>query len=170
MIDGPWFITRAALEDFARLTGRATAPRAELEQQIAGAHLVRLQRDGSELWRGKKPLRLRFFVRTGAGAGGDAPQLVRVEADHAGRSQQRARQLVVWDGSASRELSITDEVYEPDEPRRVAYRLASGQWLTGYRGRARPNHVTDLTQLQNTPDWVRTLREQRPRRGGRNRQ
>lgn len=160
MIEGPWFITRSALEDFQRC-----APGAVLRDEIARAHFVKLQNDGSEVWRGGKPLRLRFIVRTDPGAGGDAPQLVRIEADHATRASVRARTVRIWDGSASRELLVCDEVHDSGPARRVAYRLASGHWLSGIRGRTRPDEVRELgPPLQSVPEWVRELRGQRSRR------
>lgn len=172
-IKGPWFITRAALEDFARLTGEARAApdsRSELDTQIASAHFVRLNDDGSEVWRGGKPLRLRFIVRTGAGVGGDAPQLVRVEGDHAGRAAPRARAVTLWDGAQTQTFQVTDEVHDPGPQRRVAYRQADGTWVVGERGRTRPDHVVIYpdSPLKNAPGWVREQRGQKPRRGGKN--
>jgi hypothetical protein len=46
-ITGPWFITRSALEDYGRLTGGRQAPRSELEREIATAHFVKTNDDGS---------------------------------------------------------------------------------------------------------------------------
>jgi hypothetical protein len=167
-ITGPWFITRAALEDYARLTGRSSPPpRSELEAEATRAHFVRRNNDGSEVWRGGKPLRLRFIVRFEPGVGGDAPQLVRVEGDHAGRSAPRSRLVRIWDGELDIDLEVTDEVNETGQLRRVAYRLADGQWYSGSRGRARPNHFEHGQYTSNTPEWVRLQRGQRPRRGGR---
>lgn len=175
-IEGPWFITRAALEDYARLRGKSQADALELRpalmEEIARAHYVKQLADGSELWRGGKPLRLRFSVRTGAGVGGAAPQLVRVEGDHRGRTlnASRARSVRVWDGATTHELEVTDEVLDPSPERRVAYRLATGHWVTGTRGRTRPDEVRDLSPpRQQVPDWVQLLRgAERPRRRGRN--
>jgi hypothetical protein len=167
-IRGPWFISRAALEDYGRLTGRGAAPpRSELEAEIERAHFVRHNDDGSEVWRGGKPLRLRFIVRLARGVGGDAPQLVRVEGDHAGRGLQtpRVRTIRVWDGASYQELAVTDEVNETGVARRVAYRLSSGDWVTGTRGRTRPDHVEALKTIRNVPDWVRLQRGQTLRRG-----
>jgi hypothetical protein len=175
-IEGSWFITRAALEDYARLTGKVVADpdlvRPALLAEISRAHFVKQQDSGAELWRGGKPLRLRFIVVTEAGVGGGAPQLVRVEGDHRGRSVSapRSRRVRVWDGATTRELEITDEIHDPSPERRVAYRLATGQWVTGQRGRTRPDEVRDLTPpRQNVPDWVQQLRGSRERRGGRGR-
>lgn len=168
-ITGPWYITRAALEDFGRLTGRgALPPREELEAEIAKAHFVKQNNDGSEVWRGGKPLRLRFIVRLGVGVGGSAPQLVRVEGDHAGRSAPRSRRVSLWDGEQQVELEVTDEVHELGSERRVAYRLADGQWFCGFRGRSRPDHFERGQYTHNVPDWVRRQRGQTPRRGGAN--
>jgi hypothetical protein len=167
-IQGPWFITRAALDDYSRLVGSAApAPRADLEAQIASAHYVKTQGDGSEVWRGGKPLRLRFIVRISTGVGGDAPQLVRVEGDHAGRAAPRARRVSLWDGEMQVELDVTQEVLDPGPQRRIAYRLADGMWFTGFRSRARPDAVDRGMYTGNPPDWVREQRGQRPRRGGR---
>lgn len=166
VIDGPWFITRAALEDYGRLTGSGTAPpRSELEAEIARAHFVRHNDDGSEVWRGGKPLRLRFIVRFANGVGGSAPQLVRVEGDHAARSPPRARLIRIWDGEQHVDLDVTDEVHETGPQRRVAYRLADGQWYTGFRGRARPDHFDRGQYTTNAPEWVRLQRGQKLRRG-----
>lgn len=174
-IRGPWFITRSALEDYGRLVGRRGPPdealREALEQEIASAHFVRLQDSGAELWRGGKPRRLRFVVTTTPGVGGDAPQLVRVEGDHAGRQHVvvRSRTVRLWDGENYRDFEVTDEVNESGGARRVAYRLTSGQWVTAVRGRLRPDHVEGLQEgLANTPSWVRAQRGAAPRRGGRN--
>lgn len=172
-IQGPWFITRSALEDYGRLLGRRDAPpRAELEAEIIRAHFVKRQGDGSEVWRGSKPLRLRFIVRVGQGVGGDAPQLVRVEGDHSLRElvTARSRPVRLWDGENYRDFEVTDEVNESGGARRVAYRLTCGQWVTAVRGRLRPDHVEGLQEgLANTPSWVRAQRGAAPRRGGRNR-
>lgn len=169
-ISGPWFITRAALDDYGRLTGRGAAPpRSELEAEIARAHYVKQNADGSEVWRGAKPLRLRFIVRVGGGGGGNAPQLVRVEGDHAGRSAPRSRIVSLWDGEQQVELEVIDEVHEVGAYRRVAYRLADGQWFSGFRGRARPDHFERGQYTRNAPEWVRHQRGQKPRRGGRDR-
>jgi len=165
-IDGPWFITRAALEDYARLTGRRAAPpRDELEQEIARAHFVKLLRSGAELWRGEKPLRLRFVVSTGRGVGGGAPQLVRIEGDHTERTTPRARRVRLWDGVGSVTIDVVDEVQEQGPERRVAYRLADGTWYAGYRGHARPDHVERGAHQVNRPDWVSEQRNRRRRRG-----
>jgi hypothetical protein len=164
-IDGPWFVTRAALDDFERLVPGSSP--AALRAEIDRAHFVKRQGDGSEIWRSGKPLRLRFIVRTGAGVGGDAPQLVRVEGDHAARSgsASRCRTVRVWDGASYRSLDVTDEICDPGPDRRVAYRLTSGHWLSGTRGRSRPDEVLLGPQRNNPPDWVRELRGQRSRRG-----
>ena len=167
-ITGPWFITRAALEDFGRLTGREgrLPNRRELEAVIATAHFVKVQNDGTEVWRGGKPLRLRFIVRTGAGVGGDAPQLVRVEGASAERAPRRARRIRVWSNGQHVELDVTGEVTDPGPERRVAYRLANGYWCHGVRGRSRPDEVLDLTApLAAPPEWTRALLGQRSRRG-----
>lgn len=166
MIVGPWFITRAALEDFARLTGGS---RDDLQQQIAAAHFVKCRDDGSEVWRGGKPLRLRFILRLGAAVGGDAPQLVRVEGDHAGRSAQRSRQVRLWTGTETITLDVVDEVLDPSPRRLVAYRLANGQWFSAFRSRARPDQVDAGRYGRATPSWVRELRGQRLRRAGKGR-
>lgn len=164
MIQGPWFVTRAALDDFARLTGES---RPALDQQIAAAHFVKRSESGAEIWRGPKPLRLRFIVRTEPGPGGDAPQLVRIEGASAQRAAQRIRQVRIWTGVEYQSLSITGECVDPGLLRRVAYRLASGLWVTGERGRARPDHVQNLSApLRNAPGWVRELLDLRSRRGG----
>ena len=169
-IRGPWFITRAALDDYSRLTGRgAPAPREELEAEITRAHYVKRQGDGAEVWRGSKPLRLRFIVRTGAGVGGSAPQLVRVEGDHMGRAPPRVRIVSVWDGELQTQLEVTDEVNELGPQRRVAYRLSDGQWFSGFRGRSRPDHFERGQYTTNTPEWVRLQRGQKPRSGGKGR-
>lgn len=166
-ITGPWYITRAALEDYGRLTGTATPSREALEREIATAHFVRQQESGAELWRGGKPLRLRFIVALDPGVGGDAPQLVRVEGDHAGRNPPRARKVRVWDGERQVQLEVTAEVHSPGPERRIAYHLTDGQWFEGYRGRARPDHVERWQIVRNTPAWVRLVRGQPPRAGGR---
>lgn len=167
-ITGPWYITRRALEDYGRLTGRGgPPPREELEGEIARAHFVRRDDGGTEIWRGGKPLRLRFILRVAAGVGGDAPQLVRVEGDHRGRNPPRARQIGIWDGERQVLLEVTDEVHSSGPDRRVAYRLSDGQWYDGARGRMRPDHVESGRYLANTPNWVRALRGQPPRAGGR---
>jgi hypothetical protein len=77
-IDGPWFITPHALERFVALVGTT----GERERDIARvacdakrAHRVKGTRDGCEIWRGPKPLRLRFIVGPGEG---DKPALVTV--------------------------------------------------------------------------------------------
>lgn len=167
-IEGSWYLTRAALEDYARLVGKTGVDlevlRSALLQEIGRAHFVRRQDSGAELWRGGKPLRLRFIVSTLEGVGGGAPQLVRVEGDHVGRESHRSRRVSLWDGKALQVLEVTDEVMDPGPERRVAYRLVSGEWLDGVRGRARPDHVERQRVLRNVPDWVRALRGQKQRR------
>jgi hypothetical protein len=166
-ISGPWFITRAALDDFGRITATASPSREALEGEIARAHFVKLRSDGCEIWRGGKPLRLRLIVRMSVGVGGTAPQLVRVEADHAARSAPRARRLRIWDGEMHVDLDVVDEVNEIGPLRRVAYRIADGRWFTGFRSRARPDAMERGQYTSNTPEWVRLQRGQKPRRGGR---
>ena len=169
-IEGPWFITRAALEDFGRLTGREgrLPDRRELERAIEGAHFVKLQDNGAEIWRGKKPLRLRFIVRMGVGGGGDAPQLVRVEGASGERAPKRARRIRVWTGREYVDLDVTGEVRDPGPERRIAYRLASGGWCSGVRGQSRPDEVLELTLPSvRQPDWTRYLLGKGARRGKR---
>jgi hypothetical protein len=156
MREGPWFLTRAALADFARI---ARGSRQELEEHVAAAHFVKVADSGAEIWRGPAPLRLRLIVSTGAGVGGGAPQLVRVEGAHRGQRRALARRVRLWDGARYRELLVEDEVHEEPPGRRVAYRLSSGHWVSGIRGRLSPDHVIELTApLSHLPRWVAELR------------
>lgn len=168
-----WYVTMRAVEDYLRLTGRdpqtddetwETANR-ELEGLVAEAHYVKTLDTGAEVWRGKRPLRLTFHVTIGQREEGDAPQLVRVlgESRQATVNAPKARRVTVWDGAASRTLTVTQEVIEQGPERRVAYRLATGSWLSGYRGRTRPDHVERLTETASPPEWVLRQRGKRGR-------
>ena len=95
--------------------------------------------------------------------GGSAPQLVRVEGDHAERTAPRARTVRLWDGTRIVSLEVVDQVLEQGGERRVAYRLPDGTWYTGLRGPARPDHVTGGERRVNRPDWV-SVQRQGPRR------
>ena len=173
---GPWYLTREAVRHYLALTGcdpdtatdddRARAEH-ELQQQIAEAHYVKDARaPHTELWRGPPPKRLRFLVRME----GDAPQLVRVEGSFDGQSRRstQVRRATLWDGQQSVDIEFTDQVSEAGGERRVAYRLTDGEWLTGFRGRERPDHVEPQRRQKRVPQWVKELRgHNTERRGGR---
>lgn len=90
MIDGPWYITRAAVEDYMRLCewpdedkyfDKAEDALIGLSQKTA---LVRSQENGFDLYRGPVPNRLRLLVNPTPHANGDKPQLVKVLGEHDG--------------------------------------------------------------------------------------
>lgn len=177
---GPWYLTRSAVRDYLSLTGhdpehatddeRARAED-ELQAQIAQAHYVKDARaPHTELWRGPPPKRLRFLVRMAGRREGDAPQLVRVEGSHRDQRRQpnRVRRATLWDGQQTIEIEFTDQVTEAGGKRRVAYLLTDGDWLTGFRGRTRPDHVEPMRRQKRVPEWVKALRGRNTeRRGGR---
>lgn len=176
-ITGTWYITLRAVEDYLRLTGRDPdaaddtwdSAEEELRELAAEAHYVKTLDSGAEVWRGKRPLRLTFHVTLGARTEGDAPQLVRVlgESQRTSNASVRARRVTIWDGAKSRTVDVVQEVNDPGPDRRVAYRLATGAWVHGYRGRVRPDHVERLTETVSPPEWVLRLAGKASRRGRR---
>lgn len=93
----PWYITRTAVDDYVRLTRKASevdnatweACEDELMRESELAHRVmgedgqpRSLDSGAQLWRGGKPLRLQFVVSTEPHPNGQLPQLVRVLGSH----------------------------------------------------------------------------------------
>lgn len=78
-IPGRWFITPHAVRRYQDRVQSVPyeVALAELVRLSLRAHMVRqLHADGTELWRGPKPLRLRFIV--GVSSGGALPQLLTV--------------------------------------------------------------------------------------------
>lgn len=91
---GPWFITPHALDRFReRVTGGAELSYEEalgrIIREAQGAHHVKNLDSGSQLWRGPKPLRLRYLV---AGSERGKPALVTVLPSHDDREQKKIDQ------------------------------------------------------------------------------
>lgn len=163
---GAWTITGEALADYGRIVSDAEPSRQDLVLEIERAKFVKDMGDGSELWRGGKPLRLRFIVR----AAPEGALLVRIKPE-SDRAAPRARSVRLWDGDRARfvTLEVTREVRELVAGERlVAWRLATGEWVTAAAMRTRPDGYVGFSGfLMNEPDWVRQLRGRSGRRGGR---
>lgn len=162
---GAWIITGEALADYGRIVSESEPSRQDLVLEIERAKYVKDMGDGSELWRGGKPLRLRLFVR----AAPEGALLVKVKPE-SDRAVPRARTVRFWDGDRQRYVTfeVTREVRETIGERRVAWRLATGEWMTAESMRTRPDGYARLSGfLINEPDWVRQLRGLPGIRGGR---
>ena len=81
---GRFFITPHAVQRYRERAARSISYEtalAELIQQSECAHRVKPMRDGAELWRGPKPLRLRMIVMPQKAG---LPQLLTVKRGHDG--------------------------------------------------------------------------------------
>jgi hypothetical protein len=84
-----WYVSARAVREYAAIAGRpaesdeAFGARArELEAMAAGAHHLRDQRNGLQIWRTGRPLRLRLVVSPEARPEGPLPQVVSVLPAH----------------------------------------------------------------------------------------
>lgn len=176
-ISGSWYVTMKAVEDYLRLTGRDPDPdddtwdsaEEELTALTKEAHYVKTLASGAEMWRGKRPLRLTFHVMIAPRPEGDAPQLVTVLGESArttrSTTSRQSRLVSVWDGANTLELQVMEQILDPGPDRLIAYHLANGRWLSGYRGRSRPDHVERLRETVNPPEWVVRQKGNSARRG-----
>ncbi len=86
-IKGPWYLSARAIREFLALTNRDANEdnfadgEDELATLCSGAHHVRNQDNGLQLWRGPQPGRYRLLVSTARRSEGDLPQLVSVLAE-----------------------------------------------------------------------------------------
>lgn len=79
MIPGRWFITPHAVARYRERIRRCSYAEAlgDLVALSDRAHLVRVDADGMEHWRGPRPLRLRFRVLPGTGPKGQLVTVLR---------------------------------------------------------------------------------------------
>lgn len=87
-LQGPWYISARAIKEYLTLTNRDpnnedhfAAGEDELAMVCSGAHHVRNQDNGLQLWRARPPERYRLLVSTARRNEGDLPQLVSVLAE-----------------------------------------------------------------------------------------
>lgn len=98
MIEGPWYISKAAVQDYLQIIGKpwaddgpdfdaAEIALVEIARSIVAAGKEGTPQDSGALqYRGPRPLRLRLTVAPEARKEGSKPQLMRVRPDHEGRA------------------------------------------------------------------------------------
>lgn len=144
-------ITDTALNDYCRIVGVAPGvPSSDkLREEFAMAKFVK-RRGGAELWRGRRPYRLRFVV---------FPEDRRlVLASVLPKSQHEApvpiqRVVKIETETERQEFTAYDVIYEPGFERRVAFKTVHG-WLVGRRGEKLDTVVGTLETWEEPPEWV----------------
>lgn len=147
-------ITETALVEYCRITGKPLGiPTAnELREELKLAKFVKT-RGGAELWRGRRPWRLRFVVF----ANPDSMVLANVmPRSREYKLSPLARSMQVETDEGVKEFFALDVLFENGFERRVAFKTDEG-WLVGRRGATMEKIIGGLMLHENPPEWVQKM-------------